>query len=121
MTNCENCFLVGGHTEDLSPKESLSDGSEGLFRRDKGGAKRYRGFWKGKKNNPGSQNIKILLLFKEKPGDFLGGSAINNLPVKQELQETQVQFLGPEFLLEEGMATHSGKSHVQRSLEGYSW
>ena len=45
---------------------------------------------------------------KGKPGDFLGGSAINNLPVKQELQETQVQFLSPEDPWEEGMATHSG-------------
>ena len=121
MTNCENCVLVGGHTEDLSPRESLSDGSRDCSEeireepRDKGVFEREK-----KNNNPGSQNIKILLLFKEKPGDFLGGSAINNLPVKQELQETQVQFLGPEFLLEEGIATHSGKSHVQRSLEGYS-
>ena len=62
---------------------------------------------KKKKTNPGSQNIKILLLFKGKPGDFLGGSAINNLPVKQELQETQVQFLGLEDPREEGMAAHS--------------
>ena len=63
---------------------------------------------KTKQKKTGSQNIKILLLFKEKPGDFLGGSAINNLPVKQDLQETHVLFLGPEDPWEEGMATQSG-------------
>ena len=37
------------------------------------------------------------------------------------MQETQVQFLGPEDLLEKEMATHlSGKSLGQRSLTGYS-
>ena len=39
------------------------------------------------------------------------------------MQETQVQFLGQEDLLEEGMKTNPllllGKSHGQRSLEGY--
>ena len=43
----------------------------------------------------------------------------------QEMQETQVQSLGPEDLLEEGMATDScnlspGESHGQRSLASYS-
>ena len=42
----------------------------------------------------------------------------------QELQETQVQSLGQEDPLEEGMATHSSilpeESHGQRSLVGYS-
>ena len=38
---------------------------------------------------------------------FPGGSAIKNLPVMQELQETQVWSLDQEESLEEGMATHS--------------
>ena len=32
---------------------------------------------------------------------------VKNLPAMQEMQETQVQFLGWEDCLEEGMATHS--------------
>ena len=40
------------------------------------------------------------------------------------MQETQVQSLGQEDPLEEGMATHSsilaGKSRGKRSLKGYS-
>ena len=32
---------------------------------------------------------------------------VKNLPAMQEVQETWVQFLGPEDPLEEGMATHS--------------
>ena len=51
---------------------------------------------------------------------FPGGSAVKNLPA---MQETRVQFLGREAPLEEGIATHSsilpGKSHGQRSQEGY--
>ena len=39
---------------------------------------------------------------------FPSGSAVKNLPVMQDLQETQVQPLGQEDPLEEGMATHSG-------------
>ena len=39
--------------------------------------------------------------------DLPGGSAINNLPAMQELQEMQVRSLGLEDPLEEGMATHS--------------
>ena len=41
---------------------------------------------------------------------FLGGSAVKNPPAMQEMQETQeaqVQSLGREDPLEEGMATHS--------------
>ena len=38
---------------------------------------------------------------------FPGGSAVKNLPAMQEPQETQVQSLGWEDPLEEGMATHS--------------
>ena len=37
---------------------------------------------------------------------FPGGSAVKNLPVMQKTQETQVQSLGGEDPLEEGMATH---------------
>ena len=49
---------------------------------------------------------------------------VKNLPAMQEKQEMQVQSLGWEDPLEEGMATHSsilamGKLHGQRSLEGY--
>ena len=39
--------------------------------------------------------------------DFLSGSVVKNLPVKQELQETQVQSLGQEDLLVKEMAMHS--------------
>ena len=35
------------------------------------------------------------------------GSVVNNLPAMQEPQETQVQLLGGEDPLEEGMAAHS--------------
>ena len=38
---------------------------------------------------------------------FPGGSEVKNLPVMQKMQEIQVQFLGGENPLEEGMATHS--------------
>ena len=39
--------------------------------------------------------------------DFPVGSAVKNPPAMQEPQETWVQFLGQEYPLEEGMATHS--------------
>ena len=61
------------------------------------------------------------------PKSFPYGAVIKNLPAMQELrepQEMQVQFLGWEDPLEEGMATHSRflprESHGQRSLAGYS-
>ena len=38
---------------------------------------------------------------------FPSGSAVKNPLVMQEPQETWIQFLGQEDLLEEGMATHS--------------
>ena len=38
---------------------------------------------------------------------FPRGSAVKNLPAMQELQETQVQSLGQQDLLEKGMTTHS--------------
>ena len=54
---------------------------------------------------------------------FPGGSAVKNLPA---MQETQIQSLGCEDLLEKEMATHSsilawenGKSYGQKSLADY--
>ena len=47
------------------------------------------------------------LLSKLKPLGIPSGSVVKNLPVMQELQETQVLSLGQEDPLEEGMATHS--------------
>ena len=38
---------------------------------------------------------------------FPGGSVVKNLPAVQETRGTQVQLLGQEDPLEEGMATHS--------------
>ena len=38
---------------------------------------------------------------------FPGGSAVKNLPAKQETRQMPVQFLGQEDPLEKGMATHS--------------
>ena len=53
---------------------------------------------------------------------FPGGSVVKNLPAMQEPQGMQVQSLGWEDPLEEGMATHSSilaqESHGQRSLMG---
>ena len=40
----ENRVFLEEHTEDLSPGGSLSYCSEGLFRRDKGGARIFRNF-----------------------------------------------------------------------------
>ena len=51
-----------------------------------------------------SVRIKTVVLFHRV---FPGGSAVKNLPAMQELQETQVRFLGQEDLLEKEMATHS--------------
>ena len=52
---------------------------------------------------------------------FPGGSAVKNLPASTEIE---VRSFGWEDLLEKEMATHpvflSGKSHGQRSHEGYS-
>ena len=49
---------------------------------------------------------------------------VKNLPAMQETQETWVQSLGQEDSLEKEMTTVSsilsGKSHVHRSLVGYS-
>ena len=40
----ENCVLFSRFSEDLSLEDSLSDSSEGLFQRSKGGKRIYRGF-----------------------------------------------------------------------------
>ena len=54
-------------------------------------------------------------------GAPLGAQTVMNLPV---MQEAQIQTLGWEDSLEQGMETHStflpGEFHGQRSLEGYS-
>ena len=53
---------------------------------------------------------------------FPGGSVVKNSPAMQEMQETQVQFLGREDPLEEKIAPTSvflvENSHGQRSLVG---
>ena len=72
-----NDVLVGRHTKDLSLEDSLSDSSEGLFLRAKGGTRIDRNFYKKKKQETkqnktktpkqtGSQNIKTLLLINRK-------------------------------------------------------
>ena len=38
---------------------------------------------------------------------FPGGLLVKNMPTKQEMQGTHVQFLGQEDALEEEMTTHS--------------
>ena len=62
----ENYVLFGRQTEDLSPVDSLSDGSEGLLWRSKGGARIYRNFRKKRKKKAGSWNIKRLLIKERK-------------------------------------------------------
>ena len=49
----------------------------------------------------------ILRLWHPTGMGFPGGSAVKNLPAKQEPQETWVRSLGQEDPLEEGMETHS--------------
>ena len=53
---------------------------------------------------PDCERSWILDGFKLKLGDFLVAQTVVNLPA---MQETQVQFLGQEDPLEQGMATHS--------------
>ena len=52
-------------------------------------------------------NLKAWLNQRTVSLGFRGGSAVKNLPAMQETQEVQVQSLGWEDSLEEGMATHS--------------
>ena len=55
------------------------------------------------------------------PMGFPFGSVVKNLPAVQETQETWIQSLGQEDILEEGMAVFlPGESHGQKSLVGYS-
>ena len=49
---------------------------------------------------------------------FPSGSVVKNLPAMQETQETQVQSLGQEQPLEEGMATHSC---LENPMDGGAW
>ena len=49
----------------------------------------------------------LHLILSIAPWGFPGGSAVKTLPAMQESQETQVQSLGQEDPLEEGMAIHS--------------
>ena len=49
------------------------------------------------------ENLCMLGLFR----DFPSSSMLKNQPAMQESKETQVQSLGQEDPLEEGMATHS--------------
>ena len=57
------------------------------------------------------------MIYQSFPGSSAGNESVM-------MQETRVQCLAQEDLLEEETATHSsilaGKSHVQRSLAGYS-
>ena len=63
----------------------------------------------------------IILPLWALPGASLVAQMVKHLPT---MQETRVQSLDREDLLEKEMATHSsilpGKSHGQRSLAGYS-
>ena len=53
-----------------------------------------------------------------------GAQLVTNLPAVQEIEETQLQFLGREVPLQKEMATHpcmlAGEFLGQRSLAGYS-
>ena len=51
---------------------------------------------------------------------FPGDSEVRNLPAVQELQETQVRFLGQKVPLEEGVATHSC-SHLENPMDRGAW
>ena len=42
---------------------------------------------------------------------------VKNLPAMHEVQETWVQFLGPEDPLEEGMATHSSVNCLENIMD----
>ena len=52
---------------------------------------------------------------------FPRGSAVKNLPAMQEPQETQVQSLGWEDPLEEGMATHSSILAWRIPMDQSAW
>ena len=62
----------------------------------------------------------IYIISSFNPLCYISGSAVKNLPA---MQETWVQSLGQEDLLEEGMATHStilaGKIPWTEELAGY--
>ena len=65
----------------------------------------------------------------DRGGGFPSGSEVKNLPTVQEMQETQIQSLGRENPLEEGMATQSyiltwripySPAYTQWGLAGYT-
>ena len=65
----------------------------------------------------------------DRGGGFPSGSEVKNLPTVQEMQEIQIQSLGWENPLEEGMATQSciltwripySPAYTQRDLAGYT-
>ena len=49
------------------------------------------------------------------------GSSVKNLPAMQEPPQIQVQFLGLEEPLEEGMATHSGVLVLENPIDKGAW
>ena len=61
----------------------------------------------------GLMKIATTSIFK----GFPGGSAVENLPTMQELQEVQVQSLGQEDPLEEDLATHSSMLFLENPLD----
>ena len=62
---------------------------------------------KKKKKLRGTENKPVVTSGESGEWGFPSGSAVKNLPARQEPQETWVQSLGGEDPLEEGMATHS--------------
>ena len=52
---------------------------------------------------------------------FPSGSAVKNLPAVQEKQEMQVQSLGQEDPLEEGVANPFQYSCLENSMDGGAW
>ena len=59
-----------------------------------------------------------ILLTKIKFLDFLGGSAVKNPPT---MQETWVQLLVQEDLLEKGMASHSSILALRNPMDRGAW
>ena len=53
--------------------------------------------------------------------DFPGSSVVKNLPAMQEHEEKQVQSLGWEDPLEEGMATHSSILSQRIAIDREAW
>ena len=62
MPKVENYVLLGGHSEDFKPGDSISDNAEKLFQRGKWRARMYESFCN---KRSGNHNIKRLLWIKE--------------------------------------------------------